>query len=233
MKYRYILLDADNTLFDFDACEKNAFFLTMKELSGLANEEMYTRYSELNQACWNALEQGKLTQEELKVKRFEDLKKEFDISSPADEINKHYIENLSKQNILYPGAVEFVKKLSECFDLYIITNGLATVQEGRFRNNPLCPYLKNIFISEKIGASKPEKIFFDRVASQIDNFDPQYALVIGDSLTSDICGANNAGIDCIWFNPKNKPCADEKIDYEVSNYEQILDILKQGDIHEN
>ena len=95
------------------------------------------------------------------------------------------------------------------------------------------PYLKNIFISEKIGAQKPEKLFFDRVASMIEDFDKSKAIVIGDSLTSDIQGANNMGIDCIWYNPKSLPKGKQKIDYEVSCYDQIIAILKQGDIHEN
>ena len=233
MKYRFILLDADNTLFDFDACEKNAFFLTMEDLSVKADEKTYVRYSELNNACWRALERGEISREELKVKRFADLAKEFNIPCRPHDVNEKYISHLAKQSILYPGAVELVKELSQSHEVYIITNGLATVQEGRFQHCPLCPHLKNIFISEKIGAQKPEKLFFERVASMIEDFDPQKAIVIGDSLTSDIQGANNMGIDCIWYNPKAHPKGSQKIDYEVSDYDQIIAILKQGDIHEN
>lgn len=233
MRYRYILLDADNTLFDFDACEKEAFFAALNEFSVSSTDAMYARYSEINKACWLALERGELSRQELKTKRFEELIDEYDLPCTPNALAERYLEHLSSLGILLPGAQEFVQELSRIAEIHIITNGLQNVQEGRFRTSPLTPYLKNIFISEKIGAQKPDKLFFERVSDAIDGFDAKDAVVIGDSLTSDIKGANNAGIDCIWFNPKGCARGNEKIDYEVSSYGQILAILKQGDIHEN
>jgi len=233
MRYRFILLDADNTLFDFDACEKEAFFRTVRDFAANPTEAMYRRYSELNLACWKALERGEITREELKIRRFAQLRQEYPLSATPEELCEHYVTHLSMQSILYPGAVEFVRELASMADVYIVTNGLATVQEGRFRDCPLLAHLKDVFISEKIGAQKPDKLFFDRVTERIEGFDPRAAIVIGDSLTSDIKGANNAGIDCIWYNPKGLLAGNEKIDHEVSDYGQILAILKRGDIHEN
>ncbi len=233
MKYRFILLDADNTLMDFDACEKKAFWLTMNDLGISVTDAMYDRYSILNLSCWKELERGLITREELQTKRYIRFANEFSLTIDPKSTNERYISHLSKIGTLIPGAHEFVRTLSKKAELYIITNGLARVQVGRFKNNPLVPYIRDIFISEIVGASKPEKLFFDRVAQKIPNFDPKQAIVIGDSLTSDIKGANNAGLPCIWFNPKGMPAGDAKIDFIVSGYDEILRILEQGDTHEN
>ncbi len=225
MKYQYILLDADNTLFDFDACEKEAFYYAMHHFGVDATEDMYARYNIINANCWKALERGELTRESLQITRYQRLMEEFSLSLDPKETNECYLGHLATVGILYPGAVEFVKTLSENAQVYIITNGLARVQVGRFRNCPLVPYLKSIFISEDMGASKPDPAFFEAVAKKIDGFEKSRAIVIGDSLTSDIQGANNYDLDCIWYNPKKKAKGNQKIDYIVSDYDEILRIL--------
>lgn len=229
MKYRFILLDADNTLFDFDVCEKEAFYSTLESLGISPSETMYKGYQTINQACWKQLEKGELTREDLQNVRFERFAKEFDLSLDPIDANRRYIENLSTLGILIPGAVDFVKTLSDAAKIYIITNGIARVQHGRFKNCPLLPYIRQIFISEEVGFAKPDKAFFDRVAEMIPDFDAKEAIVIGDSLTSDIQGANNASLACIWYNPHGKKAGSERIDYTASTYEEILNILKQGD----
>ena len=229
MKYRFILLDADNTLFDFDACEKTAFYQTMEGLGITPTEAMYQGYQEINDACWKQLEKGQITREELQRLRFLRFAHRFSLSLDPIDANCRYIENLSKLGILIPGAVDFVKALSEMAKVYIITNGIARVQHGRFKDCPLLPYIQRIFISEEIGAAKPDKAFFDRVADMIPDFDTTKAIVIGDSLSGDIKGANNARLDCIWYNPKEKKPGNEQIDHTVSDYNEILHILKQGD----
>ena len=233
MKYRFILLDADNTLLDFDACEKKAFMCTMESMGIMPDDQVYEGYSAINLACWKQLEKGEITREELQILRYVRFANAFSLSIDPATTNERYISYLSKIGILIPGALEFVKTLARTAELYIITNGLARVQNGRFKDNPLCPYIRRIFISEEVGAGKPDKEFFDRVAKQIPDFDPKSAIVIGDSLTSDIKGANNAGLPCIWYNPKGQKAGNERIDFTVSGYDEILRILKQGDIHEN
>ncbi|MBE6638163.1 MAG: noncanonical pyrimidine nucleotidase, YjjG family [Ruminococcaceae bacterium] len=233
MKYRFILLDADNTLLDFDACEKEAFRRTMEDIGIPFSETLYERYSAINLACWKELERKEITRTELQTKRYSLLAAECSLALDPAQTNARYISHLSTISVLIPGALSFVKTLSQKAELYIITNGLACVQIGRFHNNPITPYIRKIFISESLGASKPDRLFFEQVAMQIPDFDHSNAIVIGDSLTSDIRGANNAGLSCIWYNPKGNKRGNEIIDYEVSNYSEILNILEQGDFHEN
>ena len=112
------------------------------------------------------------------------------------------------------------------YRLFIITNGLKTTQDGRFAISPITKYFEKIFISEVIGWEKPSAEFFDFVANSIDGYNAEKTLVIGDSLTSDIKGAINSGLDCIWYNPKKKSVPDGwNITYNVSNYGEIYRIL--------
>lgn len=225
MKYSYILLDADNTLFDFDACEKQAFYRAMTKLGILPTDALYSRYSAINDACWKALERGELTREALQATRYRRLAEEFSLSIDPDLANDTYLSCLAQTDVLYPGAVEFVKALAKTAKLYIVTNGLARVQTGRLERSPIFPYIEKVFISEMVGAAKPDSAFFEAVAKGIDGFDPTRAIVIGDSLTSDIKGANNASLACIWYNPNRKSKGNEAIDHIVSNYNEILRIL--------
>lgn len=226
MNYQYILLDADNTLFDFDACEKQAFARAMTKLGVTPTETLYNRYSAINDACWKALERGELTRQALQATRYRRLAEEFSLAIDPDTANDTYLSCLAETDLLYPGAVEFVKTLSKKAKLYIVTNGLARVQTGRFERSPILPYIEKVFISEVVGFSKPDAAFFEAVANDIDGFDKKRAIVIGDSLTSDIKGANNASLACIWYNPKGKAKGNESIDYIVSNYDEILRILE-------
>ena len=221
MKYKYILLDIDNTLFDFDACERQAFYRAMTELGVPPTEALHSRYSAINDACWRALERGEMTREALQAARYRRLAEEFSLSFDPDEANDLYLTHLAQTDTLYPGASDFVKALAEMAEIHIITNGLARVQTGRLQRSPLYPFFKKVFISEQVGAAKPDPAFFEAVATEIDGFDKSRAIVIGDSLTSDIKGANNARIDCIWYNPKGKAKGGETIDHIVSDYGEI------------
>ena len=233
MKYRFILLDADNTLFDFDACEKKAFVQAMESFGVAPTDTMYHTYRSINHDCWKQLEKGQITREELQILRYARFTREFSLAIDPAGLNEQYVSNLSKIGILLPGAAEFVEALSKKAEVYIVTNGIARVQHGRFKDCPLVPYIRHIFISEEVGAAKPDKAFFDRVAQMIPDFDSKRAIVIGDSLSSDIQGANNASLACIWYNPNAQTASNERIDYTVSEYGEILRILEQGDPHEN
>lgn len=235
MKYQFILLDADNTLLDFDKCEKVAFGATMEELGIPFSPILYETYSKINHTCWLELEQGKISRKELQSLRFSRFFASFSFDFNAKKAGESYIAHLSRQGHVLPGALEFLQSLHTKAKIYIVTNGIARVQHSRLQNHPILPYLQDIFISEELGASKPDPLFFERVAEKIPQFDPKKAIVIGDSLSSDILGANNAGIACIWYNPANQtnPNPNLRIDYIVSGYDEILHILEQGDINED
>jgi len=228
MSYDILLFDADRTLFDFDKSEEIAFLQTASLFNVEPSKENYLAYREINHKNWQQLEKGLFTKERILVKRFEEFFTYLNMDvSPAKQMHEVYTDNLSKVSILFDDALPMIERLYNSGKrLFIITNGIMKVQKGRVFPSPIFKYLENIFISESMGVSKPQKKFFDLVAKEIPNFDASKAIVIGDSLTSDIQGANNAGLDCIWFNPEKATAPEQyEITYNVSNFKQMQEIL--------
>ena len=226
MKYSIILFDADHTLFDFKKCEYHALKEALSELSLPNGDEYIERYSEINEMMWKALERGEITKEGLVLERFERFLREFSFDCDTERLSELYKEYLSQQTYLFDGVEELLKKLYGTRRMFIITNGVKRVQDGRMSRSPISRYFEKIFISEVIGYEKPSKRFFESVMAQIPDFDIKSAIVIGDSLTSDIKGGINAGIDTCWYNPEGKEApADMTITYTVRDLAEILDII--------
>ena len=226
MGYSIALFDADNTLLDFTAAERAAITSCLTERGLCADEETLALYSRINDGHWKALERGETTRDRLKVERFADLFRELGFGGNPERMAYDYIAALSRQNMLVDGALELIQALHDSCALYIVTNGITTVQKSRFGSCALQPYFKQCFISEEMGCAKPEKIFFDRVAEAIEGFDPRKALVIGDSLSSDIRGGINAGLDTCWYNPHGLAAPPHmKITYTVQSLASIAPIL--------
>lgn len=229
MAYSIALFDADNTLLDFTRAEHDALCecLTAR---GLPNDDAtIARYSAINDGYWKKLERGETTRERLKVDRFADFFATMDYDGDPAAMADDYVSALSRQSYLLDGALELIRALHGKCRLYIITNGITTVQKSRFGTCPLAPYFDACFISEEMGCAKPEKRFFDLVFDAIPDFDPAGAIVIGDSLSSDIRGGINAGLDTCWFNPADKPVPDAMpITYTVTKLEDILPILLES-----
>lgn len=226
MAYRIALFDADNTLLDFTRAEHDALTACLSARGILDDEETVALYSAINDGHWKRLEQGLTTRDRLKIERFSDFFAAVGYRGDPAAMARDYEATLALQSHLLDGALELIQALHGKCALYIVTNGLAAVQTSRFGGCPLAPYFDACFISEKMGCAKPEKRFFDLVAASIPGFDPREALVIGDSLSSDICGGINAGLDTCWFNPHGKPVpAGMVITYTVSSLSEILPIL--------
>lgn len=226
MAYRFALFDADHTLLDFARSEREAVSICLAARGLPTDAETVGLYSRINDGHWKRLEKGLTTRERLKVERFADLFAAIGSEEDPRRMALDYEKTLSTQAHLMDGALELIRALHGKCGLYIITNGTASVQQGRFGRCPLAPYFDQCFISEKIGCNKPEKAFFDAVAASIPGFDPMAALVIGDSLTSDIRGGIGAGLDTCWFNPAGKPAPDDMdITYTVRSLGEILPIL--------
>ena len=144
-------------------------------------------------------------------------------SAQPEELNRTHLETIAGSAFLLPGALELCRTLAADHALYIITNGVEASQRSRFRLSPLVPYFKDMFISEAVGCGKPSRAYFDYVFQAVPGLTPENGLVIGDSLSSDIQGANNAGLDCCWFNPKGLPRPEDlRIDFEARTLEEIL-----------
>ena len=227
MKYEFLLFDADHTLFDFNKSEYFALKNALDFYSLPSTNEVIERYSVINVKYWKMLERGEIDKKSLMLARFVEFAKEYGFDDKAQELSDLYMKNLAHESYLFDGTLEMVEKLSKKYRLFIITNGVKSTQDGRFGMSPITKYFEEIFISEVIGAEKPSKMFFDAVEGGIDGYVREKAIVIGDSLSSDIKGAINSGIDCIWYNPRKKEAPDGwKITYTVENFEEILEILK-------
>lgn len=226
MAYHIALFDADNTLLDFNRAEHEAVCACLASRGLPTDEATSSLYSRINDGYWKRLEQGLITRDRLKVERFAELFATLGYGGDPQHMAKDYEEALSRQGYLMDGALELAEALHGKCRLFIITNGTAIVQKRRFGGCPLAPYFERSFISEEMGCAKPEKVFFDRVAAEIPDFDPSEALVIGDSLTSDIRGGIHAGLDTCWFNPAGKPAPDGmEITYTVRDLSEIAPII--------
>ncbi len=227
MSYDILLFDADRTLFDFDASEKLAFFEVAPDHGFIPTNENFELYKKINVENWEALEKGLFTKEEIVVRRFSQFFDAIGINGDAKKINEDYLTALSTKSILYDDAIYLVDLLKKANKrIFIITNGVTKVQVGRMERSPLKEFLEEVFISEQMKVSKPQKFFFDLIAQKIKNYDSKRAIVIGDSLTSDIQGANNANLDCIWINLEGKVAPQElKITFEAKNLKEACEFL--------
>ncbi len=226
MSYRIALFDADNTLLDFSRSEREAVRLCLAARGLPTDGNTTSLYSRINDGYWKRLEQGLTTRDRLRVDRFADLFDALGYEGDARAMSLEYEATLARQSYLLDGALPLVQALHGKCRLFIVTNGTASVQKGRFGNCPLVPYFENCFISEEMGCAKPEKVFFDRVAASIPDFSPEDTLVIGDSLSSDIRGGINVGLDTCWYNPSGKAApTDMDITYTVRTLDEILPIL--------
>lgn len=226
MKYEVILFDVDDTLFDFGMTEKEALQKTFQTYGISTPQAEYLRtYKEISSVLWRELEQGITTLAELGEQRFKRLFLALGLEIDAAAFNRDYLLNLGKEVHLTKGAVELCSQLSE-YRQVIITNGFEEVQKARIGGSPLCNTFECLVTSEQAGFQKPDKRIFDYVFSQLQITDKSKVLIVGDSLTSDIQGGNNYGIDTCWFNPHRKENKlGVKPTYEIHDLMELLSHL--------
>lgn len=226
MPYPYLLFDADNTLFDFDQAERNAHLLLCRAHGLAFSEEGYQLYHKCNADLWRDFDRGLCTKEYLLVERFRRYLAITGERADPEALNRDHLRALGEGAMLLPGAEELCRVLSRDHRLYLLTNAVASVQKTRFANSAIAPYFQGVFISEEVGVGKPDPAYFDYVFHAVPGLARDNALVIGDSLTSDIQGANNAGLPCYWFNPKGQPRPQGlRIDYEIRTLEELYAIV--------
>jgi len=227
MKYKTILFDADGTLYDFDKAAVEALKSSFKKYNLEWTENTFLIYEEVNKKIWNDFEKGLITTKEIKRERF---KRFFDIIEVTNidslKFSKDYLEFLSQNNYLLDGAEDIIKWSSQKFELAIVTNGLASVQNPRFKSSELRKYFSHIIISEEIGFAKPKKEIFDYTFELLNIPSKSSTIIIGDNLTSDIKGGVDYGIDTCWFNPAKLANTSGILPtYEVSNLNELKKIL--------
>ena len=225
---RNVLFDLDDTLFDFHKAEKIALTKTLVHFGIDPTEETLALYSAINAAHWKRLELGEISREEVKVGRYRELFKTIGVECDPVKATAYYESMLAIGHYFMPGAPELLEVLYGKYRLYIVSNGTAKVQEGRIGSSGIKKYMDGIFISQILGANKPDKQFFDICFAEIPDFSLSETVIIGDSLSSDIKGGINAGITTVWFNPKGiENDNDIKPDYTIKELSEVPGLLSQ------
>ena len=228
-RYEFVLFDADDTLLDFKRSEHEAVCDVMHSFGLPVSDDIVEKYSRINDMHWKMLEKGEIEKKRLYYSRWEKFCEFYGYSCDPAKVAKKYEECLSNKSYLMEGALDLCQKLYGKCKMYLVTNGNKRVQEGRFNPSALHTYFEDIFISEDIGYEKPRAEFFDRVFSRIPGFIHERTIIVGDSLTSDIAGGINAGIDTCWYNPKSKPTPENmEITYIKNNLSEIEDVVLWG-----
>ena len=226
MARKKILFDLDDTILDFRSAERDSIRRTFAEFGIPSDEDVLRRYSEINVGCWQQLELGTMTRDEVLVGRFERLFSEMGLDLPARQVQERYESLLESGHYFIPGAPELLEELYPRYDLYLISNGNLVTQESRLKSAGITPYFKDIFISELIGVNKPAKAFFDACFAAIPDFRREDAVIVGDSLSSDIRGGLNAGVKTCWFNPDGLAANGEiRADYEFRALSELPALL--------
>lgn len=229
MKYRFLLFDADNTLFDFSRSEAEALEKTFLSF-GFPDYDADVHlplYLEINKEIWSELELGEIDQKNLKSERYRRFFKVLSIDLSPEEFGDRYLINLSQTVYLVEGAEEILDYLSESGrTLSLVTNGITTVQKPRIESSGIADRFHSILISEEIGAAKPGKDFFEIAFRSSGNPDRTESLIIGDNLSSDILGGFSYGIDTCWFNPDKLPHHGETVPtYTIDRLEELKNIV--------
>lgn len=222
-----LLFDLDDTLLDFKESEAKALSQTLRQLEIPPTPETVSRYSAINMRQWELLEEGKLTRTQVLHRRFDLLFAELGVQRSSHQAQDLYEHLLAQGYDLIPGARELMELLQPSYRLFLVSNGTAFVQDSRLAATGFGRYFEDIFISERVGADKPSRAFFDFCFAHMPGATREATLIIGDSLTSDMRGGIDAGIHTCWFNPrKASPREDILPDYEIHGLAELPPLLR-------
>jgi 2-haloacid dehalogenase len=225
-QYRWLLFDADGTLFDYDRAERVALEQALGQVGVSFQPEHLPTYRGINQSLWQGVEKGEITPGVVKVRRFELLLEAIQAAGSPAALSACYLECLAKCSELVEGAAAVLGALHAHYKIAILTNGLTVVQRGRLARSVIRHHISDIIISEEIGAAKPAKAFFDTAFARLGQPSKREVLMIGDGWASDIQGAVQYGIDACWYNPGRKPRpADVAITREIASLRELAEWL--------
>jgi 2-haloacid dehalogenase len=224
--YKWLLFDVDGTLFDFEKAESKALANTFKQFGLVHSDDVATIYKKINSQIWVELEQGKITPQALGSTRFQRLFDATGQSADTTTFSKAYLYHLGTCSNLIDGTENLLQQVSPSFQLAIITNGLSDVQRPRLAASPIEHYFKSVTISDEVGVAKPDGRIFDIAFASMGNPAKEDVLIIGDSLSSDMKGGVDYGIDTCWYNANGKQFPNGlPITYEINQLMQLIDIL--------
>lgn len=223
---KYIFFDLDDTIFDFKKAERIALAKALREFGVEPADKILSRYSEINISQWKLLELGRLTRDEVKVRRYRLLFDETGIDLNPEQVTAVYEKNLGIGHYFIDGAEETVRALFGKYHLYIVSNGASEVQQSRLASSDIVKYFDDIFISQAIGFDKPDVRFFEKCFESIVGFSRDNAVIVGDSLSSDIQGGINAKIKTVWYNPKGNIAEKIKPDFQINDLKQLPSLIE-------
>ena len=223
-----VLINLDDTILDFKKSERVALTDTLTQLGLIPTDEILSRYHVINREQWELLERGEITREEVLIRRFSLLFEEYHLPVQAETVKAIYEQLLGNGHFFIDGAVEMLQELAASYNLYLVTNGTAYIQHRRLESAGILPYFTDIFISHEIGFNKPDKRYFEHCFVHIPDFKKETAVIIGDSLSSDIRGGNTVGVRTCWFNPTHSNTNGvAKPDYEFDSLQALPELLRQ------
>ena len=230
-KYYCILFDADNTLLDFDAAENKALAETLVNYDIEPDAETVQTYRTINEELWRQLEKGQIKREKLMAERFTRFLKAIDAAGDGAEMNRFYLEQLSTHpDLVNAEVLDVLRELSEVATLAVVSNGFQKVQTRRLAESGILNFMEDVFISEKMDCEKPGRKIFDGALRALGVENREHVLMVGDSLTSDIQGGVNAGLDTCWFNPNHAENPGKVVPtYEIASLEELYPLVMESD----
>lgn len=220
-----VLIDIDNTLLDFNKCAEKSIEMAFNKYGLKFNEKVFPVFKKINDGLWLDIEKNIITREILHDIRFNKVFGALGIEFDGHIIEKEFLKNLALTAFAVDGAVEITKYLSQKYVLCTASNAFYNQQVNRLTMAGIYPYISKMFISERIGFSKPNAEFFDACINGLNGIDKSQIIMIGDSLTADIYGAKRYGLRTIWFNKEGIKKHVKEADYTVSNLMEIKEIL--------
>ena len=221
-----LLFDVDGTLLDYHAAETCALDQLMDYCDITDKENAINIYHRINSALWKRIEEGTITQSRLKIQRFEEFIDELKLNFEPETLAQVFMDYLAKGTQLMDYAYETLENLSQKHDCHIVTNGITYIQKNRISYSSIQPFIKELFISEEMGESKPDPKYFDIVKQKLNPDSDEILIVIGDSLSSDMQGALSSNLKCIWYNPKHQK-TELKLDGIISDLRELEKTIEQ------
>ncbi|HCT96349.1 YjjG family noncanonical pyrimidine nucleotidase [Vagococcus sp.] len=225
MRYDVLLIDVDDTLLNFKEAEVYALNRLFEQEGIVLTEEIQQDFTAHNHALWGALEKNLLTREEVLAGRFDYIFKKYGQGQDGKQMDRYFRQFLSDKPFLMPGVAEVLPQLAANYDLYVVTNGVEKTQYQRLERADLLSYFNQLFVSETIGYQKPDRRFFDEVFAKITTVEKEKVLIIGDSLSADMQGGIQAGIDTCWYNPHSLENKTVATTYTVHSFEELKSLL--------
>lgn len=223
--YRTLLFDLDHTILDSDASENAAYDGTMRAV-GVPDPAIHrTTYDRINKALWRRVELGELSPDDVRVRRFEELVAATGMDADPEEMADRFVAGLGANGEAYPGAIDVLDAVARRATLALVTNGIGEVQRARISRLDLEHRFAAIVISGEVGVAKPDAAIFDLVFAQLGEPERDSALMIGDSLTSDIAGGAGYGIATCWYNRNGSTSDDVRPTHEIDNLSRLLDLV--------